>query len=218
MESSEYVLRPVIKATHLSRPPLRKTPLVTVMALAFVTATSALRWHYPTTWGQWMESTPADVFERHDYWRLVTSFLIHRDVDHWIANAFPFGILVYHLYGYCGARVFPFGTLALGVLITATSLFTYDANVNLLGASGMIYGMAGFWLTLFLFVERNQSIENRAIRALGFALVMLFPSQIKPEVSYRTHAIGLAWGVIWGVLYYLKNRRWLHSREIIELE
>ena len=74
------------------------------------------------------------------------------------------------------------------------------------------------WLTLFLFVERNQSIENRVVRAVGFALVMLIPSQIKPEISYRTHTIGLLWGVVWGVLYYLKNRRWLHSREIIRLE
>lgn len=208
----------MIKATHLSRPPLRKAPLVTVLALAFVTATSALRWSFPDTWGQWMESTPADVFERRDYWRLITSFLIHRDVEHWAANAFPFGILVYHLYGFCGLKVFPFGTIVMGVLITATSLFTYDANVNLLGASGVIYGMAGFWLTLFLFVERNQSIENRVVRAVGFALVMLIPSQLKPEISYRTHTIGMLWGVVWGVLYYLKNRRWLHGREIIQLE
>lgn len=186
--------------------------------MAFVTATSAFRWAYPETWGRLMEATPADVFVRHEYWRLVTSFLIHRDVDHWVANAFPFGILVYHLYGYCGAKVFPLGAMLLGIVITATSLFTYDPNVSLMGASGLVYGMAGFWLTLFLFVERNHSIENRVVRALGFALVMLIPSQIKPEISYRTHTIGFIWGAIWGLTYYLKNRAWLHSREIITHE
>ncbi len=210
--------QPVIKSTMLSQPPRKHSRLVATISIAIVTVISAVHWQYPYTWGAWMEATPTLVFVDKQYWRIVTSFLIHRDVNHLASNCFPLAILAYHLYGFFGPLIYPVGTFILGIVVTTTALFTYEPNVNLLGISGVVYGMAGFWLTLFLFLERSSSLASRWLRAVGFTFAMLVPSQIDPHVSYRTHTIGMCWGVIWGVAYFLMNRTRFYAKETVKWE
>ncbi len=210
--------RPVIKSTMLSQAPRKQARLVATLSICVVTLASAIHWQHPDTWGALMEATPTQVFEQKQYWRIVTSFLIHRDVNHLASNCFPLAILAYHLYGFFGPLVYPVGTFLMGIAVTATALLTYEPNVNLLGISGVVYGMAGFWLTLFLFVERSSSPASRWLRAVGFTFAMLIPSQIDHHVSYRTHTIGMCWGIVWGVLYFLKNRRRFYEKEVVAWE
>jgi len=209
---------PVIKSTILSQKPRPNSRQVAALTLVVVATTSAIHWQFPYTWGSLMEATPELVFADKQYWRIFTSFLIHRDVNHLAANSFPLAILAYHLYGFFGPWVFPGGTFLLGGIITVTSLFTYDPRVKLLGISGVVYGMAGFWLVLFIFLERSSTPASRWIRAVGFTLAMMVPSQVEAHVSYRTHAIGLLWGIVWGGLYYLKNRRRFYEKEEVVWE
>jgi membrane associated rhomboid family serine protease len=135
-----------------------------------------------------------------------------------LSNAIGFGVLSFLLYGYYGPRVYPLGTLALGVVVTAVSLRTYPATTSLVGASGVVYMMAAFWLTLYLFVERRLALSARLVRAIGFGLIVLVPSAVEPQVSYRTHAIGFAVGALFAVAFFEKKKDELRAAERIEYE
>lgn len=118
------------------------------------------------------------------------------------------GILGYFVGGYFGFIVFPFITTILAAAVNAISLLTYEPNVVLLGASGLVYLLAGLWFTMFVLVESHRPISARLIRAIGVALVILFPTTFEPEVSYRTHAIGFVVGILFAVPYnFIYGRR-----------
>ena len=104
----------------------------------------------------------------------------------------------------------------IGCLITAVSLSTYAPGTRLLGASGVVYLMAGFWLTSYLFIERRLSMGKRLLRASGFGLIVLVPTVWDPSVSYRTHAIGFGAGILFAVVYYVKMGKELRKAERVE--
>ena len=82
----------------------------------------------------------------------------------------------------------------------------------------MVYWMAGFWLTMYLLVERSVGPGTRVLRAVCLALLVLFPSTFQANVSYRAHAIGLGLGIISALVYFQLNRNSIRSAEVVELE
>ena len=44
------------------------------------------------------------------------------------------------------------------------------------------------------------------------------PSTIQANISYRTHAIGLALGVISAIVYFRRNREVIREAEVLEWE
>ncbi len=209
----------VVTETHLSRRPARGSLGVAAASVAALFCGSLVYW---TNAGGLALSLPASregVYERSEYSRLFTSLLVHADFQHLAANALVFGLLAFLLYGYYGALVYPLLALAIGgVLTTALSLTTYPEDTLLLGASGVVYWMAGFWLSLYLLVERRVSAGKRVVRAVGFAIVVLLPATLEPRVSYRTHAIGFGLGVAMGLAYFAVRETSLRESERTERE
>jgi rhomboid protease GluP len=164
----------------------------------------------------YLPAIPERVFDQGEYWRLATSIGAHADFRHLLSNGIVFGVLSFLLYGYFGAVVYPLLTWGLGCLITAVSLSTYAPDTRLLGASGVVYFMAGFWLTSYLFIERRLSMGKRLLRATGFGLIVLVPTVWDPSVSYRTHAIGFGAGILFAVVYFFKKKNELRKAERVE--
>ena len=129
------------------------------------------------------------VYFRGEYWRLATSILVHADFQHFLANGLVFGVLAFLLYGYYGASVYPGLTFLSGAIVTALALRTYPAQTWLVGASGVVYWMAGFWLALYLMLERRVSIGKRVVRAFGFGVIVLVPTAFRTggELSNPLH-------------------------------
>ncbi len=165
-----------------------------------------------------LPATPEMVFEHGEYWRLLTTIGTHADFQHLFSNAIVFGILSFLLYGYYGPLVYPVLTFALGVLVMGVGLATYPTGTILVGASGVTYLMAGFWLTLYLFLERRFSPAKRLIRSVGFGLIILMPTVFEPSVSYRVHGLGFAAGVLLGIGYFLFKKESLRQAERVEIE
>jgi rhomboid protease GluP len=165
-----------------------------------------------------LPATPETVFELGQYWRLFTAMGVHSDFRHLMSNALVFAVLSYLLYGYFGAMVHPVLTISGGGLVMALSLATYPPLTILVGASGVTHLMAGFWLTLYLFVERRFTLPKRLLRALGFGVIVLVPTVVEPAVSYRTHALGFGVGVALGVVYFYFNKEGLRRAERVEIE
>ena len=78
--------------------------------------------------------------------------------------------------------------------------------------------MAGFWLTAYVIVERSHPLKRRILVAMGIALIVLFPSSLSPGVSYRTHAIGCAMGVIVALGYFQARKEQIRSLETFQIE
>ena len=156
-----------------------------------------------------------NVFGKHQFWRLFTGILIHADLSHFFSNAIGLFLFGYLLYGYFGTIVYPVMAFVLGAVVGAISLATYPEGVSLVGASGVVYFIAAFWLTQFVFIERRFSILQRLLRSIGFALIMLLSSTFDPAISYRTHAIGFTAGVLFAFLYFALNRKRIREAEQI---
>ncbi len=206
----------IIRETYLSRKPEPSSSLAGLASIVAIFASSVIYWENRWNLAQWLPASGETVFHQHQYWRLLTGILVHSDFLHFFSNAIPLAFFSSLLYGYFGLTIFPGLMLALGCLIHLISLLTYPPEATLVGASGVVYCMAGFWLTLYVLIERRYSIGKRLMRSTGFFLIVLVPSAFDPSVSYRAHAIGFALGLVSGVLYFTKNRYRIRQEEALE--
>ncbi len=163
-----------------------------------------------------------NIFEFNQWWKIFTSVLIHSDPQHWLSNSILLVVFGWLLAGYFGFFLFPMICLVLAWMTHVLTLWTYPLEVYLIGASGLVYVMAGVWLSLYFLISRDRLWRSRLIRVLGVCLSLLLPTQFQPEVSYRAHLFGFLIGVLGGVIYFIFNykkiQRYDAWEEIIESE
>lgn len=202
-----------IVKTHISRKPQENSLLVAAIGVLLMFVASLYAWQ---DGGRVMAGYIGDsnaVFNGGEYIRLFTSQLLHSDIKHLLSNAVFFLFFSYLLYGYFGFWVFPVLTAFLGSLVIYLTLLTYPPGVSLLGASGTVYLMAGFWFTSYICIERSRSISRRIVHVLGISMILLIPSAVSPKVSYSSHIIGFLVGLAAGLVYYFLNKQRLLARE-----
>ena len=191
--------------------------MIAVLSAILILFVSFLCWRDPQLFGLWA-AVPDQVLAEKEYWRLITAVAVHADVRHFLSNIIFFTFFAYLLYGYFGFWMYPVSIAALGALVNYCSLLTYPGNIQLVGASGVVYLMAGFWLTMYVLVERTRPLKKRLLHAIGIGLVVLIPTNLSPSVSYRTHAIGCALGVMAAVGYFQARKKEIRSLETVEIE
>lgn len=211
-------LAPVVKETHLAKKPDPHAFPVALASVAVILLVSLLYWSDAFGLASLLPASRESVFLDGEYWRLATSIGAHADFRHFLSNGIVFGVLAFLLFGYYGAWVYPVLAIGLGSVVTAVALRTYPGGTLLVGASGVVYLMAAFWLTLYLFLERRVPPGKRLVRAVGFGLIVLVPTAVEPQVSYRTHAIGFVAGAAAALAYFSKHRDRLRASERVELE
>ncbi len=208
----------VVKRTLLSEKARDNSGAIALLSAMIVTAVALLCWReYPELFSK-LAAIPERVNEHQEYWRLVTAMGVHWDWRHLVSNAAFLALFSYLLYGYFGFWVYPFGVVVLGALTNYLALLTYPPEVRLLGASGVTYLMAGFWLTIYILIERSRSLRQRLLRSFGFGLILLIPTTLQQNVSYRTHAIGFGLGAIMALLYFQRKKKVIRTAEVVEWE
>lgn len=165
---------------------------------------------------RWMVATQDLVFHQHQYWRAWTTLLAHGDMSHLLSNAMLFLPLCYLLTGYFSLWFFPIMAFAMGGLINFVVLSTLPPETALVGISGMVYWMGASWLTLYILIERRESLRKRLAIALFLSLMLFVPETYKPEISYLSHFVGFLLGICTSTLYYWMERRKFLSAEVIE--
>jgi rhomboid protease GluP len=206
-----------VRETWLTRKPAEGSALVAAASFLAIMGASLLFW---TNWAGLASSYPASpeqVFEQGQYWRVFTSMLVHGDMVHLLSNAVGLCGLSYLLYGYFSYKIYPCLVLGAGAVVTLITLATYPPHTNLVGASGAIYLMAGFWLTLYICLERRYSLGKRILRSVGFLIIVLIPTSYNPQTSYRAHAIGFGVGVLVAVVYFLFNKDRFRFAEEVDI-
>lgn len=192
--------------TLLSKKTERKSFLVAMIGLAFLAVFFGADQRLFSASGE-------NVFIKHEYWRLFTANLIHADHSHLAHNAFFFMGLSALLYNYFGLLVFPFLSFLAGGLINLLTLWFYPPEVTIVGVSGVIYFMAAFWLTLYLFIEKRQKILTRIVHAGAVSLIFFFPETYEAKVSYLCHGFGFMLGLITGIVYYLILKNSIRAKD-----
>ncbi len=147
------------------------------------------------TYGELIWASRGTVFNEHQYWRLFTALFAHADLEHLFSNTPLFLIFGLFLYEYFGFTLFPVVSLLIGAASNAVTLYFYPETVRLIGASGMIYGMASMWLVLYIYHDTDRTMTVRILRAIGFALIVLFPETYNPSTSYLAHGAGFVIGI-----------------------
>jgi rhomboid protease GluP len=106
-------------------------------------------------------------------------------------------------------------TLAGGVFVNVLTLNAYPPEVRLLGISGYVYLLAGFWFVSYLLIDRRRKILARLLRVIGVSLVILFPSTFEERISYLAHAHGFWIGVVMGAIYFYWFKTKIRSYEVM---
>lgn len=154
------------------------------------------------------------IFVNGEYWRLFTTSFIHGDLQHLLANSLMLYILTYFVTSFYGGLQSLIVSSIMGVAINLFVLYQYQTNTTLVGASGIVYYLWGFWLTLYFFIQTHQTVLGRILRIGAVFFILLIPTQYSPSTSYLAHYFGFLIGLGVGCLYYLLKRKKLHSFEI----
>ena len=209
---------PHVVATLLSKKPGKNAARAVAWTLGILALVSALYWWGPPGVAAALPASGEAVFEDGETWRLVTALAAHADPIHLLSNAVFLTWLIYLSYGAFGPSLYPWSAAPLSAVALAVTLEGYPPNIRVVGASGMLYLLAGAWLTLYVLVERRLPVLKRIVRVVGFFLVVLVPTSIRPEVSYRAHGIGLFFGICLGLAYFLARRDTIRDGERWEWE
>lgn len=138
------------------------------------------------------------VVVHNEYYRLLTSIFLHKNVFHLLANCIGLYIFAYRIERYMGkVQLFLIFMLG-GVVGNLTTIYLTDYTT--IGASGGIYALMGFMLTvLYLY---KQSIEGlTASVALMFIVFGLIFGSTDPLINNYAHIGGLLTGMLIGVNY-----------------
>ena len=214
VDSVEFSLEPektLIKTLIMGKP-LASAFLMASLNVFIICLGTIFYWMGPDAWTQLLPSVNAEVFQHGQWWRIFTAIFVHADLEHLLSNMLMLWIFIFFVYGYFGARIFYFAFFLAG-LANAFAIATYKPDVELIGASGLVYLLGGLWLVLYFFIQRQYSVLHRFLRVFGIALVLFSPSSFIPSTSYRTHAIGFFMGIVLGVFYFYKNKEKIRSHE-----
>ncbi|MEO8211202.1 MAG: rhomboid family intramembrane serine protease [bacterium] len=134
---------------------------------------------------------------------ILTSPLIHADFGHLISNSVTlfllfFGIL--YFYRSSAIKVFIIVYIFDGLLVWLFARQSYH-----IGASGLVYGFAGFLFFSGVFRKDKRSI------ALSLLIVFLYGGMVwgilptKPEISFESHLFGALVGVVCAFIFRKKD-------------
>ena len=204
----EPIVYTVVRSTWLTRKPHASAFAVALGTLLVLSAACFAHWNNLYNLGEFWPATRQQVFSQHEYWRLWTTLFVHGDLGHLAANSLLFFTLGFFLYGYFGGFVFPVLAVIMGGVTNAFALLTYHPEIRLVGASGIVSWMGGAWLALYFLINTKLSRVQRFLRSCGVALILFAPSEaFDPKISYRTHMIGFAIGVMCGIIYYYWRKK-----------
>ncbi|MBT4761652.1 MAG: rhomboid family intramembrane serine protease [Bdellovibrionaceae bacterium] len=213
LEEEEIEREPRLIKTWLSKKPRAGSFIVVMVTFSIMSVISQIYWTNFFGLSQYLFASYETVFENYELWRLFTAIFIHADLEHFLSNMYMLVIFSYFIYGYSDVMTYPIMSFLLAAIVNAVSIYTYGPGIKLIGASGLVYLLAGTWFCFFFLIQRQYSIFKRTLRMIGIGLVILFPTTFSPTTSYRTHFIGLIFGILLGLIYFYKNKNKIRSIE-----
>ena len=160
------------------------------------------------------------VINQGEFYRLFTATFAHGDLDHLLSNSLMLVFLSYFVYSFYGPRIFG-ASFVMSAAINLATISYLGGDSTLVGASGMVYFLWGFWLALYVAIQKNLSVPSRLLRAGAIFLVLLIPTTYSPSTSYFAHYFGFTLGALGAGLYYMlspkRAKKKLKRKEIMKI-
>ncbi len=149
-----------------------------------------------------------NVFQKHEYYRLVTCMFMHFGFAHLLNNMFSLYLLGSEAEKFYGKVKFIIIYMASGIFASLSSVL-YQQSVGgysiSAGASGAIYGIMGALLVRIV-EERRKNMS--AFSKMGLVLILLIMAgQNSGNVDNIAHIGGFVAGMICGIISYLLVNR-----------
>lgn len=205
-----------IKSNWLTRKPAPYAEKVTTAMAVVIAVVTWMYWNDIAQAQKLLAASGEQVFVKHEFWRLWTSLLVHGDLGHLVSNAILFIPLSFFLTGYFGPFFFPVFGFLVGGLTNFIALKTMPLQTELIGVSGVVYWMGAAWLTLYLCLERRESVRRRLGKVLFIAAALFLPQTFEPNVSYVSHLYGFIIGLPSALIYYWVRRHTFAAHEEFE--
>ncbi|MBI2601457.1 MAG: rhomboid family intramembrane serine protease [Deltaproteobacteria bacterium] len=176
---------------------------------SFIVALAIYALCFAVSMGAWGSGTDLSasyqtVIVEKRYWRLLSALFVHGDLEHLLANGPLLLVFGCFLRFFFGLFAFPFLALLLGALANLLTIYYYDPQMRVVGASGMLYAMVSLWIALYLRFDTMHTVWVRLFRAIGFSAILLFPTTFRDEVSYVSHGVGFVLGLVGAVVFLPK--------------
>ena len=201
---------------YLSKQKYQTGKLAAFLILALCLIASLFYWDTTNSVSALLSANKSLAFNSGEYWRLFTTSFIHGDIEHLMSNSLMLFILTYFVTAFYGSFISLGVGFLMGIVINSIVILQYGDNTSLVGASGVIYYLWGFWLVLYVCITKHMSVMSRLIRVFGIFLILLVPTTYSPSTSYLAHYVGFILGTVVGAIYYLLKRKHIASFEFWE--
>ena len=183
---------------------------------------SYLYWIYSPGIGEYLAASSNNVFQEKEYWRLFTSSFIHADMAHFLSNGLMLTIMGYFVSYHFGFFIYPVMGFISGIFINLFVIsgfadFSYHSNnMTIVGASGVVHYLWGFWFVTYILIQSHIPFNRRLMKVMAVGIFILVPTELKANVSYLAHGLGIIFGALTGLVYYVVNKRKIKSFEVWE--
>lgn len=179
--------------------PKAKDILIVIVFISLCIIFSLIFW-FSQSYNNLLWASKNTIFEHHEYWRLFSALFTHSDIKHLLSNMPLFFVFGWLLHSYFGFLAFPLAAFVVGALANYATLYYYPDHIRLIGASGVVYGLVGLWITFYLRYEVRYSFRMKIFRVLGVSMLLLLPTTYSPTTSYLAHGFGFLFGVLCALL------------------
>lgn len=138
-----------------------------------------------------------------EIWRLITPIFLHGGFTHMLFNSFSLVLFGPGLERMLGKGRFFVVYLSAGVLANVATYFIQPPTYTHLGASGAIFGLFGFYISLIVYQKEKLPYADQQI-ILTIAVIGVIMTFIQPHINVTAHLFGLLAGFLLGRIFPLK--------------
>ena len=156
-----------------------------------------------------------DVYEKHQYYRILTAMFMHANISHIFNNMLVLLFLGDNLERAAGRWKYLFLYFGSGILAGITSIsynmwkdgFQYsDTTVYSIGASGAIFGVVG--AMLFIVMVNKGRLENISTRQMIlFAIFSIYGGVANTQIDMAAHIGGFLAGFLLAAIVYRRPKK-----------
>lgn len=200
----------------LSKPSYSKGVESVIIVLGMCLLASWYYWNPSLNISKYLAASYNSIFIDHEYWRLFTTSFVHADLKHLLANSLMLAFLTYFVSSFFGILISVFLSFSVAMLTNLFVISIYGGEITLVGASGVVYYLWGFWMVLYSLLQSHYTLIERFLRVGAVFLILLVPNEFHANTSYLAHYIGFGFGVITGGIYFAFERKKLKASEVWE--
>lgn len=201
---------------YLSKQKYDSGKLAGLFVLTLCIVLSLFYWDKSFAISSLLSASKNQVFNDGEFWRLFTTSFVHGDIEHLLSNSLMLFILTYFVTSFYGVFISVVMAFLMAIFTNYFVINQYTSDTTLVGASGVVYYLWGFWLVLYVCISKHMHLISRLLRIGGIFLILLVPTSYSPNTSYMAHYIGFAIGFTSGVIYYLFNYKRIAKYEFWE--